>query len=816
VQEASILDGLTDAQRDAATHFEGPALVLAGPGSGKTRVITRRIAWLVSQGVPPWSILAVTFTNKAASEMRRRVEDLLPRDLPGRRGLVTTTFHSFAARFLREHAEAAGLPQDFAIFDAADQREAMKRAIAEAEIATSQWNPAQTLHAISDRKNALETVDQFAKVAVDWRERTLVRLWRAYEQALARSKALDFDDLLLRTALLLKRDENVRAATRERFQHLLIDEYQDTNQAQFTIANAIAGDGGNLFAVGDPDQSIYGWRGADLSNILEFERHYPRARTIPLGRNFRSTRRIVDAAAALIGHNRQRKEKRIYSELDEGETPKVVRCLDEHHEAETVAAALEQASIDGTPFRSMAILYRINALSRVLEEVLRRRGIPYVIARGTAFYERKEVKDALAYLRLVANPADEISLRRIVNNPPRGLGDTTLKRVATWSLDEAPNLFEGLARAGEIEGLTKRAVSAASKFTGLVRRWREAAHREPPEALGDLVSTVLRESGLEARFSGPDEEDAQRRANLGELVSAAAEWEMPEDVEAIAPPDVAATDATDDAAVVEASTGDDLDELDLLYGLLPDEPAPSSASPPDPDDPPNDSGEPTLMDALRRWLESVTLVSDADAIDPEKGSVTLLTLHAAKGLEFPFVAMVGLEQGLFPSQRADSSEDQLEEERRLCFVGMTRAERRLLMTSAELRTVRGLTQRTVESQFLSEIPADGIERSGRPAGRGADRWGGETWGRPAAGGDDDAGAADAGPRIEYDADYVAEHGGSLAKRFPVGTLVRHARFGMGRIEAVLPRGRATSVRVDFRNLGAKTLVLEYAKLERVL
>ncbi|MHC4869754.1 MAG: ATP-dependent helicase, partial [Planctomycetota bacterium] len=350
---------------------------------------------------------------------------------------------------------------------------------------------------------------------------------------------------------------------------------------------------------------------------------------------------------------------------------------------------MEQASIDGTPFRSMAILYRINALSRVLEEVLRRRGIPYVIARGTAFYERKEVKDALAYLRLVANPADEISLRRIVNNPPRGLGDTTLKRVATWSLDEAPNLFEGLARAGEIEGLTKRAVSAASKFTGLVRRWREAAHREPPEALGDLVSTVLRESGLEARFSGPDEEDAQRRANLGELVSAAAEWEMPEDVEAIAPPDVAATDATDDAAVVEASTGDDLDELDLLYGLLPDEPAPSSASPPDPDDPPNDSGEPTLMDALRRWLESVTLVSDADAIDPEKGSVTLLTLHAAKGLEFPFVAMVGLEQGLFPSQRADSSEDQLEEERRLCFVGMTRAERRLLMTSAELRTVRG-------------------------------------------------------------------------------------------------------------------------------
>ena len=758
MDEASILDGLTDSQREAATHLDGPALVLAGPGSGKTRVITRRIAWLVAQGIPPWNILAVTFTNKAAAEMRRRVESLLPPDTPGRRGLVVTTFHSFAARFLREHAVAAGLDPSFAIFDSGDQRDVLKKAIAAADCSTQQWAPAAVAGLISERKNALLTVEAWATSAVDWRERTLLRIWRGYEAGLRRSNALDFDDLLLRTALLLKQDETVRLMARDRFRYLLIDEYQDTNRAQFTIANAIAGEAGNLFTVGDPDQSIYGWRGADLSNILEFERQYPRARVIPLGQNFRSTRRIVDAAAGLIAHNARRKEKRIFSELAEGELVKVVRCMDERHEAETVASAIEQASLDGMPFRSMAVLYRVNALSRVLEEVLRRRGIPYVIARGTAFYERKEIKDALSYLRLVANPADEVSLRRVVNVPTRGLGDTTLKRVEAWAIDAPANLFEALERSGEIEGVSPRAATAATKFTRQVRGWQAMAAKEAPELLGDLVSTVLRESGLEAKLAaGDDEEALQRKANLAELVSAASEWSMPED----------------------------------------DSPA---------------ATEPTLLDVLRAWLESVALVSDADAIDPDRGSVTLLTLHAAKGLEFPFVAMVGLEQGLLPHQRAESSDDELEEERRLCFVGITRAERRIMLTSASCRTIRGITQGTVESRFVSEIPAELLERSGLGAGRER-----APWDRP-----DRSGAATAsrgddfgGPRIEY-VEEASRGGGGLASRFPVGSLVRHAKFGIGRIAAVLPRGRATSVRVDFRHLGAKTLVLEYANLERIL
>jgi DNA helicase II / ATP-dependent DNA helicase PcrA len=758
VDEASILDGLTDSQRDAATHLDGPALVLAGPGSGKTRVITRRIAWLVAQGIPPWNILAVTFTNKAAAEMRRRVESLLPPDTPGRRGLVVTTFHSFAARFLREHAVAAGLDPSFAIFDSGDQRDVLKKAIAAADCSTQQWAPAAVSGLISERKNELLTVEAWATSAVDWRERTLLRIWRGYEAGLRRSNALDFDDLLLRTALLLKQDETVRLMARDRFRYLLIDEYQDTNRAQFTIANAIAGEAGNLFTVGDPDQSIYGWRGADLSNILEFERQYPRARVIPLGQNFRSTRRIVDAAAGLIAHNARRKEKRIFSELAEGELVKVVRCMDERHEAETVASAIEQASLDGMPFRSMAVLYRVNALSRVLEEVLRRRGIPYVIARGTAFYERKEIKDALSYLRLVSNPADEVSLRRVVNVPTRGLGDTTLKRVEAWAIDAPANLFEALERSEEIEGVSPRAAAAATKFTRQVRGWQAMAAKEAPELLGDLVSTVLRESGLEAKLTaGDDEEALQRKANLAELVSAASEWSMAED------------------------------------------------------DSPAETG-PTLLDVLRAWLESVALVSDADAIDPDRGSVTLLTLHAAKGLEFPFVAMVGLEQGLLPHQRAESSDDELEEERRLCFVGITRAERRIMMTSASYRTIRGITQGTVESRFVSEIPAELLERSGLGAGRER-----APWDRP-----DRSGAATAsrgddfgGPRIEY-VEEASRGGGGLASRFPVGSLVRHAKFGVGRIAAVLPRGRATSVRVDFRHLGAKTLVLEYANLERIL
>jgi DNA helicase-2/ATP-dependent DNA helicase PcrA len=751
---------LTPAQREAVTHLDGPALVLAGPGSGKTRVISRRIAHLVSRGVPAWQILAVTFTNKAAREMERRVDELLAARGWSRRGLTVATFHSFAARFLRQHAAAVGLDPGFSIFDAADQRAALKKAIAAADLSSSQWPAAQVGSVISDAKNRLLDPDAWARSAVDWRERNILRVWREYEALLARSRALDFDDLLARSALALKRHEGVRLAARDRYRYLLVDEYQDTNAAQFAIASAIAGEGGNLFVVGDPDQSIYGWRGADLSNILDFERHYPGAKVVPLGQNFRSTRRVVEAAAALIAHNRDRRDKRIYSELEPGEPPRIVHCLDERHEAETIADAIERASLSGVPLRGMAVLYRVNALSRVLEEVFRRRGLPYTIARGTAFYERKEIKDLISYLRLVANTADEVSLRRIVNTPTRGLGETTLRRLEVWALDAGVGLFEALGRAGEVEGVTSRTASAAARFVAIVRRWSDLAASEEPELLGDLVSTVLRESGLEAQLAAEDGEDgAQRRANLEELVSAASEFED----------------------------------------------APADAEDPD------DGGLPRrrLLDALRAWLESVALVSDADRIDPERGSVTLMTLHAAKGLEFPFVAIAGLEQGMLPFSRGIGSEVDLEEERRLCFVGMTRAERQLLMTSAASRMVRGITASTVPSQFLDELPDSAVERVGRPSRslRGE-------FGRSAPAISRAAEGAESGgePTVVYDGDAD----GGLADRFPAGTLVRHHLFGVGRVEALTPRRHGTSARVNFKSVGIKNLVLEIARLERVL
>ena len=760
-----LLDGLTEAQRAAVIHLDGPALVLAGPGSGKTRVISRRIAYLVAQGVPPWRILAVTFTNKAAREMERRVDDLIPPEIAGRRGPTVSTFHAFSARFLRRHAEAAGLDPGFSIFDASDQRDALKKAIAAADLDSSRWKPATVAGVISDAKNKLLDVDAWAKTAVDWQERNLLRIWRAYEALLQRSRALDFDDLLMRTATALRRNDALRAETRQHYRYLLIDEYQDTNHAQFTIANAIAGDGGNLFVVGDPDQSIYGWRGADLSNILDFERHYPGATVVPLGQNFRSTRRIVEAAAGLIAHNRERKAKRIYSELDEGERPRVLHCIDERHEAECVADAIERASLAGTPLRSMAVLYRVNALSRVLEEVFRRRGLPYQIARGTAFYERKEVKDAIAYLRLLANPADEVSLRRIVNVPARGLGETSLKRLEVVAIDGGRALFDTLAGASACEGVSARAAAAAERFAAMVRRWGESAEREGAELLGDLVSTVLRESGLESMHVGDDDEAQQRRANLEELVSAASEFELP--------------------------AGDDSDGGD--------------ATP-----------TPRAIDALRAWLETVALVSDADAVDPERGSVTLMTLHAAKGLEFQFVAMIGLEQGLLPFSRHAGGEVEVEEERRLCFVGITRAERQLLLTCAATRMVRGFTSDTVPSQFLGELPPESVEHSGRrseprPRGPWEDP---EIWAARMAARRAPAPAAERapGPTVVYD----EEAPGGFAEKFPAGTLVRHPLFGMGRVEALLPRRNGTSARVRFERVGVKNLVLEVAKLERVL
>ena len=748
--ENQLLQGLTQPQRQAVLHTDGPLLVLAGPGSGKTRVIVHRIAHLVSQGIPPWSILSLTFTNKAAGEMRRRVELLLPQDVPDRGRVFAGTFHSFGVRVLRRFAMEANLDPNFNVLDVDDQRAACKAAIKHAGESDTRFTPASVLSEISNLKNKLISPSQAISGATDWRSKVVARIFDAYQKVMARNASLDFDDLLGKLAILLQSNQSVRETLQRRFQYVSVDEYQDTNFAQFSIVLEIAKAHRNLCVVGDPDQSIYGWRGADIGNILNFEEHFPGAKVIPLGENFRSTKPIVDAAASLISRNRQRRHKELKSMRGDGEAPKYVRCADEHAEAALVADRIAQATDQGITWRGMAVLYRMNSLSRVMEEALRRRSIPYQVVRGTAFYDRREVKDLLAYLRLAANPSDDLALGRIANTPTRGLGSTSFDKIELWAAKNGVTLLEGLRHA-ESSGATKRAAGSAMELATRIASWRHAAENGLPDELGDFTARILKESGLESYYLLADrtdtEADESRTENLAQVVSASADFVVDR---------------------LKRESGGDMDE---------------AVSPMN-----------TLLDALRAYLEQVSLVADSDAFDPELGAVTLMTLHASKGLEFPFVCIIGVEQGSLPHVRSFESAEEMEEERRLLFVGMTRAEKKLLITAAAVRTQRGTPMSCIESGFIRELP-DSVEREDRARGQ---RW------------DENEMDADQGESTDDGVD--APTGGSGMK---AGMRVQHPLFGLGVIETLSPRGSSTMVRVKFQKVGVKSLVLEFARLQVV-
>lgn len=782
VNAADLLDDLTEPQRRAVLHTEGPLLVLAAAGSGKTRVITRRIAYLIRLGIPAWSVLALTFTNKAAGEMRERVATLLSGNERSSRGLTVTTFHSLCARLLRRYAEQAGLKPDFSIYDTSDQSALVKRVINELNLSTTNWPPRSALSAISNAKNELIDAAAYAARAGDFYTRTAAKIYEAYEAALRQANAVDFDDLLLRTVRALRDSEMVREECRSRWQYLLIDEYQDTNRAQFAIASLLAGDVSperrpNICVVGDPDQAIYGWRGADISNILDFEERYPGAAVIALGENFRSTSPVLTAADTLIKHNKRRKHKPLFTSKPGGENVEAILCRDEQHESMVVvdwlrhkheASGTGARTQAGLAWRDMAIFYRTNALSRVMEDALRAAGVPYVIARGTAFYEREEVKNALAYLRALANPADSVSLSRILNVPTRGLGDASLDKLEAFAAAGRITLFEAIraAAANQPVGITARAATACRKFCEMFDAWTGVegflgTSHGVAESLATLVERVIKESGLENMYSAQahaskSESDEERLDNLAELVSSARQFELEYDPEG------------DPSPIM--SSGATLDPHSTLA-------------------------------MLRAYLESVSLVADADAVDPTQGAVTMMTLHAAKGLEFPAVAIIGLEEGMLPHLRAAESEAQMEEERRLCFVGITRAMRRLLLTSAKYRTTRGLPERTIPSRFLGEIGADHVTLSDQ------------------SGMDDSFGMTSRGlreePRFESDEIHVRPRvAASTAVPFPVGTLVRHPQFGTGRVESI-ESGPNARAKINFQGIGVKTLVLEYARLQRV-
>jgi len=658
-----LLDGLNDPQREAVTHDGGPLLVLAGAGSGKTRVLTHRLAWLVETGrASAGEILAITFTNKAAEVMRGRVEHLLGHST---RGMWVMTFHSACARILRVEAERIGYTRGYTIYDQSDSRRLIKQCLDELGVDPKRFTPAAIGRQISDAKNRLRGPAEYSEMVGDHFERTVAEVYELYDKSLLRMNAMDFDDLIGRTVALFERFPEVRERYGRTFRHVLVDEYQNTNHAQYRLLQLLVSEHQNIAVVGDDAQSVYGFRGADIRNILDFKDDFPDATVIKLEQNYRSTQTVLDAANAVIANNRDQMPKTLWTDLGEGDSI-VLRTLDdEHSEARYVAGEIERLVDEGLSRSQVAVFYRMNSQSRVLEDTLVRREIAYQVVGGTKFYDRAEVKDAVAYLTLLINGQDAVSFQRVANTPRRGLGQTSLSRVLTHAQTSGLSVWEAAAQPQSVPGLGKAAVKALGRFMETMEGLRQRQQQGVP--IGDLLDAVIHESGyVEWLENERTIEAAGRLENLEELVAVAREFD-------------AASDAEDDS-------------LDL-------------------------------------FLQQVSLVADADSRQDDESLVTLMTLHNAKGLEYPVVFIIGCEDGLFPHSRS-IDEGTLEEERRLCYVGITRAMSNLTMTSARRRNVFGSPTSGVPSRFLSELPGELLDQEDdqysapigtRPRGR-PDSW----------------------------------------------------------------------------------------------
>jgi DNA helicase-2/ATP-dependent DNA helicase PcrA len=718
----ALLEGLNPPQREAVTHGDGPLLILAGAGSGKTRVLTHRIAWLVyTSRARAGEILAITFTNKAAQEMRERVELLLGRST---RGMWVMTFHSACARILRAEAPRLGYTRQYTIYDQADSRRLVKRCIDELGVDPKRFTPAAVQYQISDAKNKLRDAESYRQLVGNFFEQTVADVFELYERELHRMNAMDFDDLLVRTVNVLELFPEVRARYGASFRHVLVDEYQDTNHAQYRLLGLLAGEHRRLAVVGDDDQSVYSFRGADITNILNFQDDYPDAHVVRLEQNYRSTQTILDAANAVISHNRGRMGKRLWTDLGEGDPVKVRELDDEHAEARFVVGEVERLVDEGVSRAEIAVFYRTNAQSRVLEDTLVRREIAYQIIGGTKFYERAEIKDAIAYLTVLANSQDVISFTRVVNSPRRGIGQTSLSRVLAHAATVGIPVWDAASEPSAVPGLGAAAIRAFGAFMDTMSALRDRAR--DGVTIGDLLDALLRETGyLDALEAERTIEAQGRLENLQELVEVAREY---------------------DAGAEEPS--------------------------------------------LDAFLGEVALVADADTRRDDEGLVTLMTLHNAKGLEYPIVFIIGCEEGVFPHSRS-LDEGTLEEERRLCYVGITRAMRDLYLTHARRRAVFGAASYALPSRFLSEIPPDLTEVEGTLQAIGAVAAAG---GRPRA-------TSWAGARAEApSADYR------------MGDDVVHAAFGEGVVVGVEPGG---IVVVRFASDGSeRKLMAEYAPIQK--
>ncbi|WP_018130790.1 DNA helicase PcrA [Effusibacillus pohliae] len=754
----AILLGLNPQQREAVLHQDGPLLILAGAGSGKTSTLTRRIAYLIHERrVAPWSILAITFTNKAAREMRERVEKWVGSIAAD---MWVSTFHSMCVRILRREIEKLGYASTFTILDAADQVTAVKQCLSDLNLDPKKYDPRAILNHISGAKNQLLGPQAFAKRARDLFQQVAAQVYERYEKLLRSNNSLDFDDLIMKTVKLFETDPATLQHYQTKFRYIHVDEYQDTNHAQYRLIKLLAGQHRNLCVVGDSDQSIYGWRGADIWNILNFEQDYPDATVIKLEQNYRSTKRILAAANTVIEHNTQRKPKNLWSDKPEGEPIILYRAMDEHDEAYFIVQQIQNALREGFTYRDCAVLYRTNAQSRVLEDVLLKSSIPYTIVGGIRFYERKEIKDVLAYLRLIANPNDDLSLTRIINVPKRGIGDGTLEKIRVYAAANGLSLFAAMTQVENI-GLAPRFVKTIQEFVLMIQNLATQQHYL---SVTELTDEMLKMTGYRAELKAEKTLEAETRLeNLDEFLSVTQEFEQ-------------------------------------RY-----------------------PGE-----GLQAFLTEVALVADVDSVTGASDAVILMTLHSAKGLEFPIVFLAGMEEGVFPHSRALDDPDEMEEERRLCYVGITRAEERLFLTTCWSRTLFGQTRINSESRFLQEIPQELIEEGGTGAEQsgnfGRMRRGMHSEGTSrvtAAELPDRAVAGSAGGGRGFGGGRIGTHipqgfGADLSVSWEIGDKVKHKSWGEGTIIDRSGDGENLELTVRFAPpTGTRKLLAKFAPIQKL-
>lgn len=731
-----LLEGLNPEQKEAVKATDGPLLIMAGAGSGKTRVLTHRVAYImVEKGVNPYNILAITFTNKAAREMKERIAGIMGGTADE---VWISTFHSMCVRILRRDIDRIGYNRNFTILDSTDQQSVIKNILKDKNIDPKKFEPRALLGSISSAKNELTTPEEYARQAGGFYDQMVSEVYTEYERRLRKNNALDFDDLIMKTIQLFQRVPEVLEYYQRKFQYIHVDEYQDTNRAQYTLVKLLAARFKNLCVVGDSDQSIYRWRGADIANILSFEKDYPQARVIMLEQNYRSTKRILEAANEVIKHNSNRKPKNLWTDNDDGPKITYYRADGEQTEAQFVAGKIRDLCDSGArKVSDFAVLYRTNAQSRVIEEVFLKSNIEYNIVGGIKFYDRKEIKDILAYLRLIANPADDISLQRVINVPKRGIGSTSLDKIARYSADNDISMYQALSEIDFI-GLSGKIANAAADFYALIRNYTQM---QEFLSVTELVEEVLEKTGYRDALLAEKSLEAQSRLeNIDEFLSVTKNFE----------------DHSDDKSLVA-------------------------------------------------FLTDLALVADIDRLDEDgtpSEAVTLMTLHSAKGLEFPVVFLIGMEEGVFPHSRSLMEEEEMEEERRLAYVGITRAEEELYLTNAQMRTLFGRTNMNPVSRFISEIPDELLEDV-QAESRNMSRTG-SAHGRISA------------ARRKPVSRPVPSATGASGADWKVGEKAEHKKWGVGTVVSVKGEGKSIELDIAFPSpIGIKRLLAEFAPIKKV-